>query len=675
MMNKYHLFLFLFFVNFYAIGQNAVMDTIQIGEVVVTTQRIPQEDFLVPYSISLIDKKEMDYFTKRSTPEMLMNTDGVFVQKTNHGGGSPFIRGLTGNQTLLLLDGIRLNNSIYRYGPNQYLNTVDVFSIDRMEVARGTGSVQYGSDAIGGALQIFSIDPLLTKGKQEWHGSAIGKFMTDGMEKTGRAQLEYNSEKVAFLGGGTYRDFGDLVGGKETGVQSPSGYTEYAFDGKLLFALQENIQLTLASQFFNQSHVPVYHKVVLENYLINEFQPQQRLMNYARLNIHGSKKAFDHIKFIASWQQNTENTSTQKNNSTKMQQDDNRINTLGFVADVTSNFSKSWSANSGAEYYHDNVSSSRTIISSDNSAPPIEKRGLYPDDSKYGSFALYSLHHFTLNNWILDGGVRFNSFKIKITDEDLGEVKITPEALVFNVGAMYNLNRANHLYGTVSNGFRAPNIDDMGSLGIIDFRYEIPAYNLKPEKSINYEIGYKLSLPKFQANFAAYYMNLNQLITRAKVDGDSIEGYQVYKKENVGEAYIKGLEAAFLWKIVPGLDLNSSISYTYGQNVTGDEPLRRVPPFNGKLAATYSLNKFFVSGELLFAGMQDRLAGGDISDNRIPEGGTPGWEVVNVFAGYQLAFAKMKVGFENIFNDDYRTHGSGINGVGRSAWVMLNFAF
>lgn len=673
-MKIYLLFLSLFLMNYYAIGQNEVMDTVRIGEIVVTTQRIPQEDFLVPYSISLIVKKEMEHFSKRTAPEMLMNIDGVFVQKTNHGGGSPFIRGLTGNQTLLLLDGIRLNNSIYRYGPNQYLNTIDIYSIDRMEVAKGTGSVQYGSDALGGALQMFTANTLLTTGKKEWHGSATGKIMTDEMEKTGRGQLQYNSEKVAFLGGGTTRDFGDLVGGKETGVQSPSGYTEYAFDGKLLFALNENTQLTLTSQFLNQSHVPIYHKVVLENYATNEFQPQQRLMNYARLNISNSKKAFEQVKFIASWQQNTENTTTKKNNSNLINQDDNRVNTLGFVADVTSNFSKMWSANSGVEFYHDKVMSSRHEINTNNSSA-IEKRGLYPDGSQYGNFALYSLHHFTLGNWIIDGGLRFNSFKIKISDEDLGEVEITPEALVFNVGAMYNLNLANHLYGTVSNGFRAPNIDDMGTLGIVDFRYEVPAYDLKPEKSINYEIGYKLSLPKFQANFAAFYMDLNQLITRTKVYGDSIEGYQVYKKENVGEAYISGAEAALLWKVWPNFDLNSSISYAYGQNVTNDEPLRRIPPFNGKLAATYSLNKFFVSGELLFAAKQGRLAAGDISDNRIPEGGTPGWEVLNLFAGYQLAFVKMKVGFENLLNEDYRTHGSGINGVGRSAWLALDFVF
>ncbi len=674
-MKKLILLLFPVIAVFFAGAQPKITDTLLIDEVVVTTQRTPVEQLLVPYSAGVLDKTEMENFTKRSTPEMLMNTDGVFVQKTNHGGGSPFIRGLTGNQTLLLYDGIRLNNSIYRYGPNQYLNTVDVFSIDHMEVARGTGSVQYGSDALGGALQLFSINPVLTGSGAEWHGNATGKFMTGDMEKTGRGQLEYQSEKVAFIAGGTYRDFGDLVGGKETGVQSPSGYTEYAFDGKLLFALNENMQLTLASQFLNQTHVPVYHKVVLENYAVNEFHPQQRLMNYARLNIQGSNKVFNQVKLIASWQQNTENTAAQKNGSNLTQLDSNRVNTLGFVADVTSEFSKNWTANSGIEFYHDVVSSSRFVIDNTGVVSPLEKRGLYPDDSKYGNFSVYSLHHFTAGNWIFDGGLRFNTFKIKIKDENLGDVEITPQALVFNVGAMYNLNRENHLYATVSNGFRAPNIDDMGTLGIVDFRYEVPAYDLEPEKSVNFETGYKLSLPKFQANVAAYYMMLNQLITRVKVEGEEIDGYPVYVKENVGEAFIAGGEAFFLWKLIPHLDLNGGFSYTYGQNITGDEPLRRIPPFNGKLGAVYTVKRFFVSGELLFAGKQDRLAAGDKSDNRIPEGGTPGWEVVNLFAGYNLKHIKLKAGFENILNEDYRTHGSGINGVGRSAWLMLGFYF
>ncbi|MEZ5106578.1 MAG: TonB-dependent receptor [Draconibacterium sp.] len=648
---------------------------ILIEEVVVTTQRNPEKLLLTPYGVSLLDRKEMDQYSKRTTPEMLMNIGGVFVQKTNHGGGSPFIRGLTGNQTLLLMDGIRLNNSVYRYGPNQYLNTVDVFSIDRMEVAKGTGSVQYGSDALGGALQIFTISPEFDREKSSWHGKATGKFMTDDMEKTGRGQLQYNGKKVAFLAGGTYRDFGDLVGGKETGVQTPSGYKEYAFDGKLLFALNQNTDLTLASQFLGQSNVPIYHKVVLENYKINEFNPQQRQLHYARLNVKNESKAFKQVKLTASWQQNVENTDTQKNSSLLMQRDSNRVNTLGFVAEVSSDFSEIWTANSGVEVYHDKVFSSRFVSDTENTVAPEQKRGLYPDGSEYSNFSVYSLHHFSLGKWAIDGGVRFNAFSIKIKDENLGDVTISPEALVFNLATMYSINSVNHIYGTFSNGFRAPNIDDLGSLGIVDFRYEVPAYDLKPEKSANFEAGYKFSSRKVKASFAGYYMKLNQLITRVKVEGEEIDGYQVYKKENVDEAYITGCEAALQWQALRYLELNGAISYTYGQSITKDEPLRRIPPFNGKIAAVYAPSKWFVSGELLFAAKQDRLSGGDVDDNRIPDGGTPGWKVVNMFGGYNLSFVELKLGLENLFNEDYRTHGSGINGVGRSAWIMATFMF
>ncbi len=655
-------------------AQTEIADSILIDEVVVTTQRIPRIQLLVPYSINLINSSEARHFEKRTLPEMLMNTGGVFMQKTNHGGGSPFIRGLTGNQTLLLIDGIRMNNSIYRYGPNQYLNTVDVFSINRVEVARGTGAVQYGSDALGGAIQLFSNSPELSA-TPFLHGEITGKAVTSGMEKTGHARIETGSNRVAFLAEGTYRDFGDLIGGKKLGVQSPSGYTEYAYDAKMLAKLQKNMTLTLASQMLKQIHVPIYHKIVLEDYAENEFHPQQRWLNYARLDIAGVNKIFNDVHFIASWQQNTENTIIRKNDSIITQFDDNKVNTVGFVTDVTSRFSQRWSANSGIEYYVDKVSSSRLLLSAANVPTSLLERGLYPNDSKYESFSLFSLHHFSLGKWEIDGGARWSTFSIKISDKDLGDVKIKPSALVFNFGAMYQLNTQNHVYANVSNGFRAPNINDMGTLGIVDFRYEVPAYDLKPEKSVNFETGYKFGASVFQGGVTAYYMRLNNLITRVKTEGEMIDGYPVYKKENIEKAYITGGEASFSWKPLRTISLNGNVAYTYGQSITKNEPLRRIPPFFGKLTALYAKHSYFFSGELIFAGKQDRLSSGDVSDNRIPDGGTPGWSVFNLYAGYDFSFMKIKTGFENLFNENYRTHGSGINGVGRSAWLSLSFCF
>jgi outer membrane receptor protein involved in Fe transport len=674
-MTKIFLILLFVLLGYMVKSQEDSLKVIPIGEVVVTSQRSPQLQVAIPYSVNTITRKEMDQFSPRTTPEALMGMNGVFVQKTNHGGGSPFIRGLTGNQTLLLIDGIRLNNSIYRYGPNQYLNTVDPFLIDKIEVAKGTGSVQYGTDALSGALQLFTKELQFSPLKQHLGGKVLGKYMTGDMEKTGRSQLEYSSKKFALLVGGTYRDFGDLIGGKNTGKQTPSGYNEYAFDAKMIFALKDNIQLTFANQFLKQMHVPVYHKVVLENYQLNEFNPQERLLSYARLEIQGKSRWIDQVKLTASYQQNTEGRLSQKNGSNILVSERDQVNTLGLNLEVNSKISDYWLVNSGIETYNDVVDSKRSDLVTTGSAVSTEKRGLYPDNSKYRFYSLYSIHRLTLGRWILNGGVRWNTFNIKLHDVTLGDVDISPEAAVFNSGVMYNLNSRHHIYTNFSNGFRAPNINDMGTLGIVDFRYEVPGYNLKPEKSRNYEMGYKLRLPRFFGTVALYRSDLNQLITRVKEDGRMIDGYQVYHMENVEEAYIQGFEAGLNWKLKKYIEINCGVTSTYGQNVTKDEPLRRIPPFNGRFAATYTLSKYFAGAEFLFASKQDRLAAGDKSDNRIPAGGTPGWEVTNLYAGYQLDKIHFNLALQNLFDVDYRTHGSGINGIGRSTCISIEWIF
>src|SRR5687768_7461000 len=201
-----------------------------LDEVVITAQRSKQKELFIPYSVQSINKGYLKNFGPRTTPEALMGINGVFIQKTNHGGGSPFVRGLTGNQTLILIDGIRLNNSTFRYGPNQYLNTIDAYTINRIEVAKGTGSVQYGSDALGGVMQVFTKEPSFSQTDKKWKGKAVTKYMTRNMEKSVRGEGEYNAQKMAAMVGSTYRDFGCFVGCDSTAKQSPSGYKSFAVD-------------------------------------------------------------------------------------------------------------------------------------------------------------------------------------------------------------------------------------------------------------------------------------------------------------------------------------------------------------------------------------------------------------------------------------------------------------
>ena len=186
-------------VLFFVVQANAQTDTTikSLGEVVLPAAPTTQQEATIPFVVYNITKKQLQQFGARTTPEALMGMNGVFLQKTNHGGGSAFVRGLTGNQTLILLDGIRLNNSTFRYGPNQYLSTIDAYTIQKIEVAKGTGSVQNGTDALGGVIHVLSKEPELMNTPltaltqhQRLSGMATTKFMTGNMEQTARAELQ-----------------------------------------------------------------------------------------------------------------------------------------------------------------------------------------------------------------------------------------------------------------------------------------------------------------------------------------------------------------------------------------------------------------------------------------------------------------------------------------------------
>jgi len=642
-----------------------------LSEVVVTAQRKQEQNLVVPYSVAVLSAQNITEFNPRTTPEALMAMNGVFVQKTNHGGGSPFVRGLTGNQTLILVDGIRLNNSTFRYGPNQYLNTIDAYTIKRIEVAKGTGSVQYGTDAIGGVVHVITREPQFTTGKPVTNGRILAKYMTGNMEKTIRGEAIHSGNKTALQAGITKRDFGDIIGGDTTGRQSPSGYEEWAFDIKAKFLLQPKIQLVIANQFLRQGHVPVYHKVQLENFGLNEMAPQQRLLSYARVIIQGNSTLLKETVFTTSFQQSIEGRSSQKNGTNLLRKEKDQTSTIGITADVLSEFNKVWTANSGVEVYSDKIRSKRSDITTTTGAT-VSKRGLYPDRSAYRNYSLYSLHHFRYRSWIVDAGFRFNTFDINITDTTLGTVNITPSALVGNAALLFIISREQTVYASYSSGYRAPNVDDMGTLGIVDFRYEVPTANLQPEKSQHTELGYKYQGKKFAGTIAAFYMHLTNLIARIKVEGEMINGYQVYKKENTESAFIKGVETGFNWQLLQRFVLSGGATYTYGQNLSRYEPLRRIPPFNGRLMTTWRTGKWMAATEWQFAARQSRLAQGDKEDNRIPAGGTPGWSVINLYGSYKLDKIQFSTGIQNVMNKDYRTHGSGINGVGRSAWINIS---
>lgn len=670
-------FIFLFLsIGIASVAQNK--DSVYLlEEIIVTATRKEMPVQQLPFTTSVLSKSNMQEQGFRTTPEMLMTEPGIFIQKTNHGGGSPFVRGLTGNQALIMIDGIRFNNATFRFGPNQYMNTIDAYTLTKMEVVKGSGSVQYGSDALGGVIQVLTKDPEF--GKDKLSGKILLRGMSQDMEYTGRTELMYSTEKFAVTGGLTLRKFGDLYGGDTTGKQSPSGYNEFDYDVKMKWQIADKVLITGLHQNVRQTNVPLYHRVRLENFAYYLFDPQQRQMSYLKTDFNINSKTIKNIRFVLSHQRSNEVRSYYRNGNANRFKEQDKVFTTGATVDMSTQFSRNWAANSGIEYYSDKVNSLKqqeTILTGNS----VLQRGLYPDNATSNNFSIYSLHHLQLNKLRVEAGVRYNTLSIHIPDTStspvkLGNITVSPASFVFNAGISYEISAHSQLYISSSSGYRAPNIDDMGTLGLVDFRYEIPAYNLKPEKSNHTEIGYRFTNQKVKANISLFYMHLSNLITRIQKPGQQIGGYNVYTKENSQESFIRGAEFSTSLTLNKYFSIHTGIAYAYGQNTSRNEPMRRIPPVNGKFQIQYRKGNFFTGIDQFFAGKQTRLAQGDKDDNRIPFGGTPGWHVVNITGGYTYASHTFRLGLMNLINTDYRTHGSGINNTGRSVWLSYEINF
>lgn len=647
--------------------------SLDLNEVIFTDKKIKTSVFNSAESISILSSKSLSLNTQRNTPEVINETPGVFLQKTNHGGGSAFLRGLTGNQVLYLIDGIRLNNAITRYGPNQYLNTIDRFSLDRIEIVRGSGSVLFGSDAIGGVINMLSIQPDLRQPKG-FSGKISTRIGSDHLEKSINGRISYKNKEYWITSGITTRSFGDLIGGKNTGLQQPSGYNEFCYDIKTNVQIHKKHSVKALLQYVHQKDVPVYHKYKLENFALNKMDPQKRSLAYLSYTFTPEKGFIQNIKFTTSTQQVVESRWSKKNNSNLTTLENDTIGILGILTEFNT-FRQlngwKWTGNHGFDLYHDIVNSNRVQMADNNA--PVFKRGLYPDEARQNSYAFFTNQHFEKDKFQITLGNRIQFISLQIPIDNGEIVNIYPKAWVGNMYVSQSLSRQLHLICGINTGFRAPNIDDLGSLGIVDFRYEIPNYELKPEKSVQTQMGYKWKSYGFTMETYMYYNRLKDMVVRNKKGNDMIDGYPVYIKENAENGFITGLETNLQFIMGKWFKISGSLTYTYGQNTSKNEPVRRIPPLFGHINLQYQQEKHWARLFFQAAGKQQRLAAGDISDNRIGPSGTAGWSVVNISNGFHLKKWDIHLTLQNLLNVDYKFHGSGINGVGRS--LIIGFTW
>lgn len=653
------------------------------NNITITARRSEASQFSVSEAITVVDAQELQRTSPRTTPESLTGHPGIWIQKTNHGGGSPIIRGLVGNQVLLMVDGIRMNNTTYRYGPNQYLSTIDPGLIQRIEATRGSGSVLYGSDALGGVVQIISRSPHFEPGDNKFNGRLMSKWTSGDMEKCARGEFQWNAQKVAAQAGFSIRSFGDIVAGDNYGTLHPSGYDERSGDAKVLLRTGANGITTAAFQHHQQYKVPRYDQVVQGGYSLYNFDPQIRQLGYLRWETSSTHNILNSIRTTVALNRSAERIKSQRNGSAELKDQEDIINTYSASMEVHSVLTNNWEAQTGLEWYHDNVDSKAVVVNTSTSEK-TNVRGSYADGATADNLSLFTSHTVDVGKFVFSAGARFNAVTLSVNDPAFGDQKFSPNAFVGNAGFAYHLHPCYSIFVNANTGFRAPNVDDVSRFGPVESTvFEIPTASLAPERAKTIELGMKANTKVFSGAITGYYTQLHDLIDRMPstyLGKDTVENRGVYQKKNVNESFVRGVEAEGGIKISNPLSLHGNITYTYGENTSKAEPMRRIPPVFGKLSLLYNHTLgWWIRTDYVSAGKQKRLARGDLSDARIAarlrNGEMPSWNILNVYAGYTYKFLSVTIAGQNLFDRGYRVYASGVDGTGRSISVSLEGRF
>ncbi len=642
---------------------------------VVTLDRTRREANLQAAELTVIRPDEQPERVVANTAGWLEEQGEVLVQRTNLGGGSPIVRGMSGNRVLLMVDGFRVNNATFRLGLNQYLNTVPVGLLDQMEVMAGPSGVQYGSDGLGGTVHLRSQDPTVAAktevGYQGWVSSADS---TQAHTLQGRGALG----SVGVLGAFTRYDYADLEAGAPVGAQPATGYG--AWSGSLHLGLVLGTgRLRLLNYASHARHVPRTDRVASGRDLQWDYHPQNYQLHGLRYEVSAGLAWADQIETGLAFMRQEEGT-LRIGASTPQQREDTfaRVDTLQWSGTFTKSFGKTGLIY-GLDAVADRLETSGQLVDL-TTAQATPKPGKFPDDATYDTLGAFLIATRQLPGDIeLRGGLRYSEASLAGTVvAPIGYVDQTYDHLTptFSLGRKY----ATFFVGlSASQGFRAPNLEDALAIGPANRGFDVPNPDLAPEDVWNYEVDLRFFGSRSTTQFTAYRADYDQLIERVRgtwQGSDTLGGEPVYYLDNVGEARIEGVSAALDLELSHALSLSADANWTYGSQQTLKVPMTRIPPLRGNLTGRYAFNRFTLSSVFSWARRQDRLSPGDIEDSRIGPEGTPGFQVLHLRGRYDFdrRFA-INLALENLTDELYKHHGSGIYASGRSVIVGLEAAW
>lgn len=705
-----------------------------LNQIVISASKFEQNKRDIPQTIVSVNAKDIALANPQTSADVLENTGNIYIQKSQSGGGSPMIRGFSTNRLLITVDGVRMNNAIFRGGNLQNVISIDPLSIQSTEVTLGAGSVVYGSDAIGGVMSFYTYKPQLSyKDELFVSGNSLVRYASANCENTGYVNLNLGHKKWAFLTNVSYTDFGDLRMGthgptdylrpdyviRENGVdvivpnanpkvQKPTGYNQINLMQKVRYEPSDNLNFDVGLYYTTTSDYPRYDRLI--RYSGDDLRsaewgygPQQWFMgNFQVTKTSSSSNLYDKIQATAAYQNFKESRSDRDFQSSLRALREENVNAISFNLDLEKKLSPKTTMFYGLEYLYNTVGSKGEEKNIDTKTS-IETVTRYPNGAAWQSLAGYaSLKYKPNSKFVFQTGLRYNQViaNADFTENNtflnlpFNDAKINTGALTGTAGITWSPSDMIQWKLNASTAFRAPNIDDIGKV----FDSEpgavvVPNKDLKAEYAYGGELGLKLNFDnKVILEMATYYTFLDNALIRRnfELNGETEILYAgelstVQSIQNASKSWIYGFEAGIEINFSERLKLRSQYNIIGGtEDDEGVEvPIRHVAPNFGRTHFTWKNEKLLFdafmayNSELSF----NQLAPSEVSKDYLyaKDGNgnpyAPSWYTLNFRTQYQWNDKiTITASLENITDQRYRPYSSGIAAAGRNFILALKYA-
>ncbi|MES2779974.1 MAG: TonB-dependent receptor, partial [Bacteroidota bacterium] len=706
---------------------------VHIDEIVVSATKFEEPYQKIPRQIEVIKARDIAFANQQNTADLLQNSGQVFVQKSQMGGGSIVMRGFEANKTLFVVDGIRMNNAIYRGGHLQNVLRIDQNMLQQTELLFGPGAVMYGSDAMGGVMHFTTLQPKHSASdKLLFNQHASYRYGSVNTENTAHYDINIGSKKWASLTSVSAAAFGDMkqgdnrsadmgtlglrdsvqarVNGTDVALansnhnlQAPTAYKQLDVMQKLRFSPSAQISHTLNLQLSTSTDVPRYDRLTEKKSGIFSsaewyYGPETRILAAYHLELKQNTQWYDQVNITGAYQYIEESRHNRNFGSITKTNRNEFVHVYSANADFVKR-NLLHTIQYGLEGTFNNIRSNANRENITTGAINSQSTR-YPDGgSTMVTAAAYLSHSWRITpSIILSEGVRYSFVQLDATFKNKSFYSFLPDALqqrnqALNgqIGLVYLPGKDWKLSTSLSSGFRAPNVDDVGKIfdsqsGLTAI---IPNSQLKPENIYTAEIGIgKAFAKKIKVEVNAYYSMVTDIISikrRTVNGGDSIvyNGVNtlVVQNQNGNKAYVYGTSITLAADITKNISLTNTFNYTFGRIHTdsSDYPLDHIPPVFGRSAIQFSANRIQSEFFVLYNGwkhIEDYYLKGEDNEQYATMKGMPSWYTLNIRIGYtypikQQYTVQAQVGCENILDRNYRTFASGFSAPGRNLYATL----